>query len=129
MIMSESRKVQKVFTKPSKTKQAFKKECDINHIMQRFKKAVGVDYLERYNSYMSGTFGDFSQVADYRSALDQLQRADEVFMKLPAKVRSRFNNDAALFLDFCDDPRNEKELVELGLANPKSSEKPEPASV
>ena len=31
-------RVQKYFTEPSRTKQAFKQECDINHIMKKFKK-------------------------------------------------------------------------------------------
>ena len=28
----------KYFTEPSRTKQAFKQECDINHIMKKLKK-------------------------------------------------------------------------------------------
>lgn len=117
--MSESRKVQKVFTKPSRTKQSFKKECDVNHIMEKFKRVMGADYLNRYNSVVDGRFGDFTQVADYRTALDQVNRASEVFMALPAKVRSRFYNDPAEFLDFCSNPANADELVSLGLAEKK----------
>jgi len=111
-----SKRVVKEFFKPSLTKQSFKDECDINKIMQRFKKTMNADFLTRFAGYTSGEFGDFSNVADYRSAIDQVNRANEVFMNLPAKVRSRFRNDAALFLDFCHDPRNVNEMVELGLA-------------
>lgn len=113
----EKVRVQKCFSLPSRTKQAFKQSCDINLIMKRFKNVQGVDYLQKFNGCVSGSFGDFSDVPDYRSALEQVRRADEVFMRLPAKVRARFENDAALFLDFCHDPANKDELVSLGLAN------------
>lgn len=118
--MRKGQKVLKIFEKPSRTKQAFKDECDINLIMKRFKKVMGSDYLERYNGYVSGQFGDFSNVGDYRSALDQVKRAEEVFMALPAIVRKRFGNDAAEFLDFCNDPANVDEMVSMGLATKRA---------
>lgn len=111
-------RVQIDFPEPSLTKQAFRDECDINHIMKRFKKIMNEDFLEKYNGYVGGQFGDFSEVADYRTALDQLKRANSVFEALPSIVRKRFDNDPALFLDFCQDPKNLDELRELGLANP-----------
>lgn len=116
--MSRNRvRVQKEFTEPSRTKQSFKDECDINHIMKKFKKVMGVDYLEKFNGYVSGQFGDFSDVADYRSAIEQVRRAESVFMALPAIVRKRFENDPAQFLDFCHDPKNLDEMISMGLAN------------
>lgn len=109
-------RVQKNFALPSRTKQSFKDECDINKIMKRFKKTVGTDYLNRFQGYLDGRYGDFSEVADYRSALHQVRQAEEVFMALPAKVRGRFSNDPAQFLDFVQNPNNAEELVSLGLA-------------
>lgn len=108
-------KVKKVFEKPSLTKQSFKEECDVNMIMQRFKKNAGVDFLSRYSGLMSGEFGDFSNVTDYRSAIEQVSRASSVFEQLPAQVRSRFENDPALFLDYCQDPSKHDELRSMGL--------------
>lgn len=117
-------RVQKFFTKGSRTKQSFKAECDVNLIMKKFKKKSGAEFLTRYQGYVGGTFGDFSEVVDYRTALEQVARADEVFMALPAKVRSKFSNDAAQFLDFVQNPANRDELVKMGLANsPKNEEK------
>lgn len=121
-------RVQKFFTEGSRTKQSFKTECDMNMIMKRFKKTAGVDFLNRYQGYMSGQFGDFSEVVDYRTALDQIARADEVFMALPAKVRARFENDAAQFLDFVQNPSNTDELVQMGLANPVKVEQKDTVS-
>jgi len=113
-------RVQKSFTKPSLTKQSFKDECDINKIMQRFKKISSADFLNRYQGYLSGEFGDFSAVSDYRTALDQLSQARGVFDALPSKVRTRFGNDPAVFLDFVHDPRNAEEIVSLGLATKRA---------
>lgn len=113
-------RVQKSFSKPSLTKQSFKDECDINKIMQRFKKISSADFLNRYQGYVSGEFGDFSAVSDYRTALDQLSQSRGVFDALPAKVRSRFNFDPAVFLDFVQNPANGDELVSLGLATKRA---------
>lgn len=111
--------VKKVFNRPSLTKQSFKDECDINVIMRRFRKVQGADYLNRYQGYLDGQFGDFSDVQDYRTAIDQIQQARGVFDALPSKVRSRFENDPAQFLDFVHNPANRDELVSMGLAEPK----------
>lgn len=112
-------RVQKDFALPSRTKQSFRDECDVNQIMKRFKNSMGVDYLSRFNGYVDGQFGDFTGVVDYRSAIDQIRQARGVFDALPAKVRARFQNDPAAFLDFVQDPKNGDELVSLGLATKK----------
>lgn len=114
--MTVRRRVQKHFTEPSRTKQAFKQECDINHIMKKFKKVAGVEFLNKYQGYVGGQFGDFTEVVDYRTALDQINRSRAVFDALPSILRKRFDNDPAKFLDFVQDPNNSKELVEMGLA-------------
>ena len=90
-------RVQKYFTEPSRTKQAFKQECDINHIMKKFKKVAGSEFLNQYQGYLGGQFGDFSEVVDYRTALDQINRSKAVFEALPSVLRKRFDNDPAKF--------------------------------
>lgn len=123
----ENKRVQIFFDEPSRTKQEFKQECDLNHIMKRFKKVMGVDFLNRYSGVVGGQFGDFSNVPDFRTARDQVKRMEEVFMALPAKVRSRFNNDPAELLDFVDDPMNLEEARSLGLAKPEVNTPETPA--
>lgn len=109
----------------SMTQQSFKKECDINEIMRRFRKSGDPHYLQRLGKYTEGSYGDFSQVMDYRSALDAVARAAEVFDALPAKVRREFDNDPARFLDFCEDPRNGEQLIAMGLATRRVEQVPE----
>ena len=116
--MSERVRVQK-FCRGGRTKQSFRDECDVNKIMKKFKKAQGVAFLDRYQGYLSGQFGDFSEVVDYRTALEQVRQANTVFDRLPAVVRKRFGNDTAAFLDFVHDPANAGELVKMGLASAK----------
>lgn len=112
-------RVTKSFVLPSRTHQSFKQECDINEIMRRFRKSGDPDFLKRLGRITDGVYGDFSNVSDYRTALDQVARAADVFSALPARVRARFENDPAVFLDFCSDPANAQELIDLGLATPR----------
>lgn len=78
-------RVKKYFNSPSLTKQSFKDECDINVIMKRFRKVQGAEFLNRYQGYLDGQFGDFSDVQDYRTALDQIQQARGFLM--PCRAR------------------------------------------
>lgn len=99
----------------SRAKQAFKAECDINRIMDRYKKTGQLpDLISREPRY-----GDFSEVPDYLGALEVVRKAQEQFMALPAKVRSRFDNDPAKMLEFVEGA-DEKDLVEAGLAVSRS---------
>lgn len=112
----------------SMTKQSFKDECDINKIMEKFQK-TGV--LNHYASH-APTYGDASPV-EYLDALLVISTANEMFADLPASVRKRFNNNPEEFLEFAQDPKNVKQMRELGLASPLSETSsdytpPKPAS-
>lgn len=75
-------------------------------------------------------YGDFSTVPDYKSALDQVNEAMELFMEMPADVRTRMENDPQKLIEFLDDPNNFEEGVELGLYEaPEESGAPETPEV
>lgn len=97
-------------TLPSLTQQQFKDECDINNIAKQF----GLTGELPRPVYLP-TFGDFSDVSDFQSALHAIQRADASFAAMPAHVRERFNNDPQRFLQFTSDDRNAEEIRALGL--------------
>lgn len=101
---------------PSLTQQHMAEECDINYIVERFGVTGQLPVAPSYTP----TYGDFTGVADYRQALDAVRAADDAFMALPAKIRERFDNDPALFVDFCSstDPDVRSEAIELGLIPP-----------
>lgn len=102
------------FKDPSLAQQHMKDECDINNIVERF----GVTGQLPVASSIPPTYGDFTGVNDYRTALDLVMAADESFMSLPAKIRERFNNDPAELVDFVSDINNRSEAIDLGLIPP-----------
>lgn len=98
---------------PSLAQQSFKDEVDINYLLERFRVTGQMPQGVRVPTY-----GDFTGLTDYRSALDAVNRANDSFMALPAEVRSRFGNDPQKFIEFASDSNNLDELRKLGLAVP-----------
>jgi len=107
-----------------RTKQSFKKECDINVIVKRAAETGVVTHLNKGLAQ----FGDFvSAPVDFQAAMDVVVRSEQLFMSLPSKVRDEFRNSPKLFLDFAQDPKNFDKMVEMGLAKAKPVDKPEVA--
>lgn len=100
---------------PSKTKQSFKDECDINVLMQRY-QATGIlpagSAIPRY--------ADVSEL-DYQLAQDTVATANSMFSALPSGLRARFDNDPAKLLGFLEDPKNHAEAFSLGLTKSAGS--------
>lgn len=110
---------------PSLAQQSFKDDVDINVMLEKF-KVTGV----MPSGVVMPTYGDFSGVSDYRSAVEAITKANNAFMDMPANVRNRFDNDPQKFLEFCANPENRAEAERLGLV-PKVPEPvpPEPMLV
>jgi len=108
-------RVQIVFNDESLTKQAFKEDCDINHIFKKWKKDGILTHVNRYQ----GRYEDVSSYQSYEDSLNTIMRAEEAFGSLPADVRKRFDNDPGVFLEFVGNPSNVDEMVKLGLAKAK----------
>lgn len=107
---SPRERVQKAFPAEGRTKQSFKDECDINHVLARYRK-TGVLPMVPTN----GTYLDVAEVTDYHSAMNFCVQAQQLFELLPAPVRKRFENDPGEFLAFAEDPANRAEMIEMGL--------------
>lgn len=86
-------------------------DADINTIVRRFGLTGVMPEGVRVPSY-----GDFDQVSDYREALHAVMQAEDNFMRYPAALRARFDNDPQMFLEFVTNPDNIDECVKLGLA-------------
>jgi phage internal scaffolding protein len=106
-----------VFTSPSRTKQSFRDECDINNILRQF----NVTGQLPVNGFQP-QYGDFSGVTDYQSALNAVMAAQDSFLQLPAKVRAKFDNDPALFVQFASDEANKDEMKALGLLRQETAQ-------
>lgn len=99
-----------IFSRPSRTKQSFRDECDINHILRQF-NVIG----QLPAASVQPQYGDFSGITDYQSALNAVIAAQDSFLALPAKIRAKFQNDPALFVEFASDEANKDEMKALGL--------------
>lgn len=99
----------------SLTQQQFKDDVDINVLLERF-KITG----QMPEGVVMPQYGDFRGVADYRSAVDAVRKADNSFMDLPANVRNRFDNDPQKLLEFVSDDKNRAEAERLGLVVSKA---------
>jgi len=106
-----------VFSKPSLTKQSFRDECDINNILRKF-NVTG----ELPVGSFQPQYGDFSGITDYQSALNAVMAAQDSFLALPAKVRAKFDNDPALFVEFASDEANKDEMKALGLLSQETAQ-------
>lgn len=90
--------------------QYHKDDCDIHNILKRFWKTGILPITDAKPVY-----GDFSNVKTYQEAQTLIARVNEYFESLPSRVRERFSNDPAEFLDFVNNPENRKECEDLGI--------------
>lgn len=96
----------------SKAIQSAEEESNINTIVRRF----GISG-ELPGGYAMPQSGDFTNIPDFHTAMNLVRKAQEEFVKVPAEVRARFNNDPGRFMDFFEDPANYDEALKLGLVN------------
>lgn len=81
------------------TRQEFKQECSIKHIMERAQRTGVISHLNnRPPEYINCTAGDFEE------ALHLVEIAMEDFAGLPSRAREYFQNDPAQFLAFMENP-------------------------
>ena len=111
-----------VCEEPTRAQQHHKDECDINVILERFGKTGQLPV-----NTISGTYGDFSGVHDYHTALNAIIASENEFAALPAQLRNKFANDPANLVQFLDNPENRAEAEKLGLVNISSTANIEPA--
>ena len=101
------------FDEPSRTRQEFADECDINVLMRKFEATGVVSHVnERQPMYLDLSDG----VPDLATALDIVREANLAFMSLPARARAEFDNDPVKFVAFAQDPENMQQMVDWGLA-------------
>lgn len=99
---------------PSLTQQQFMQESDINWIVDNFVRNPE-DIARGYKS-VAGVVADFTDLpTNYHELCNIVRTADANFMRLPARVRSRFDNDVGKMIEFLSDGANLKEAIELGL--------------
>lgn len=103
-----------VTTPPSMTKQSHVAECDINNIVRDFMRTGQMTHLN--TMAQQGMYADLTNAPDFQEALHQVQRAEQAFATLPAKLRNELGNDPSRFLDYLADPANLEKLYDWGIA-------------
>lgn len=119
------RRVQKHFVGESMTKQSFKAQTDVNNILEKY-RATGI---LPYGPRGVPTYGDFSEVPSYSEAIQKVRDIDFLFSQLGARVREKFMNDPARFIDYMSQNPSREDLASLGLvAVSEPPATPSPAS-
>lgn len=99
------------------TDQSFREECDINTIMARYQSTGELPQINAsHPQYLDVTEMDFT---DHMNAINE---ARNLFDALPSKIRDRFANNPAEFLEFTADPQNRPELARMGLLTPEATQ-------
>lgn len=111
-----------------RTKQSFKRETDINRIMEKYVKTG--DVSPEALAQRQATFADVSEIGDFQQCQQQVIDAGRAFMTLPPDLRARFENEPAQLLDFVSQEENREEAIELGIiqkpeVEPEASVAPE----
>lgn len=104
------------FHLPSRTKQSFKAECDVNTIMGRYAKSGVLPQGGRPKQYIN------AGALEFQEAMQLIVEAQTAFDQLPAATRERFGNNPAGLLAFLEDPGNRAEAIKLGLVPPPAPE-------
>jgi phage internal scaffolding protein len=104
----------------SLTQQHFKEECDVINIIKRHDRNGIIEHVQRGQA----RYGDFSEVEDYREALDLVRDAQDEFMTIPSDIRKKFDNDPGKFYEFVSNPDNKEELKTMGFIETPDVGKP-----
>ncbi|AXH75386.1 MAG: internal scaffolding protein [Microviridae sp.] len=95
------------------TKQEFKNECDINVILAQYMYSGEIPNLNEVPPNYADCTG-----MDYMDHMNKIVEANQLFSELPSKIRNRFQNNPAEFLDFMHDENNVEEMRKMGLLRP-----------
>lgn len=114
-------KVRTMNTEPSRTQQQFKKDCDVNEIVAKFKRTGSITHIK---NTQEGVYADLTTLpVDLQEARQIVLQAEQSFAAMPAQLRQRFGHDPKNLIEFLENPQNDDEAVKLGL---KTRPRPQP---
>lgn len=99
------------------TESSGKEASLISNILKRFT----VEDLAQQQEDLKLSYGDATAFADYQGSLNLVLEVEEKFATLPAELREKFDNDAALYVDMINDPDKKEELEAMGITFTKES--------
>lgn len=105
----------------SLTQQHDKEDVDLNILLKKF----GVHAKPTFTNKLP-LQGDFTQITDYRSAMQIIKESEVAFGELPSNIRDRFDHDPAKLLEFIYNKDNREEAIKLGLIDAPKKTADEP---
>lgn len=107
---------------PSRAKQSFKDECDVNQIVASFQKTGLITHVAKH----APRYG-YASSLQFRESIELIRQGREMFAELPSSTRKEFDNNVEDFLDWAQDPDNADRLDAIGkLATPSEVKEPGP---
>lgn len=103
--------------------QSAEEESNINTIVRRF--GISGELPDNLRMPQSG---DFTNALDFHASMNLVRQAQEEFVRVPAEIRARFNNDPSRLMAFIEDESNYDEALKLGLVNKRPDPVPPPDS-
>lgn len=104
---------QSTFDLPTRTKESYAKDADINNIVARFLKTGELPDNIRKGGWVSQ---DFTKAPEtYQEAMHIVHAARDQFMQLPAKLRDKFKNDPGQLESWLADSDNTEDSYKYGL--------------
>lgn len=97
------------------TVQSAKAECDINNIVNTYKKTGIIKNIKN----TPGEYLALPSETDYQLALNTIIEGQTAFDALPSVVREKFKNDPAIFLSALSLSEYDDYFREVGIKNPK----------
>lgn len=108
----ERERVQLDASEPVITEQHHAQEVTNQAIIAKYVKTGIVNHV----AAATAEYGDFTSENEYDQALNLVLKAKENFDQLPSEVRQKFDNNPGKFFEFATDPKNQDEMVDMGLA-------------
>jgi len=108
-----TKRVHTVNTEPSKTDQQWKKSCDVNEIVTKYKRTGQLSHVRSQQP----VYQDVSEIPDLLTSLTQVQKAKDAFLTVPAELRKKLDNDPVKFIEYLNEPSNNDEAIKYGLKN------------
>lgn len=99
------------FSEPSRTKQQFKEQSDINNILKRYQATGILDHVSKFQP----VYADVADYGDLTHAFEIVNNASEAFNALPSELRFELDNDPRKLVEFIKDPNNAERCIKYGL--------------
>lgn len=114
------KRIQYSSDKPSRTQQHFEEETNVNSVIKKYQRTGMITHVRQGQPM----YGDFTQYGDFKTQLDSVRSAFDLFSSLPAHVRKKFSNNPENLIQFLADSNNDEEAIKLGLKERPKKEIP-----